>query len=128
MKSKEIIKRLEELNFNKDGYWVVAGSAMVLHGFNSETSDIDLGCSTPLADFLETKYKPSISSDGNRCFHIENDIEIFENWLSDKIVFISGIPTVSIKGLISMKRELGREKDLKDIELINTYLDKHKIM
>lgn len=44
MKSKEIIKRLEELNFNKDGYWVVAGSAMVLHGFNSETSDIDLGC------------------------------------------------------------------------------------
>lgn len=61
-------------------------------------------------------------------FILKMILKYLKIWLSDKIVFISGVPTVSIKGLISMKRELGREKDLQDIELINTYLDKHKIM
>lgn len=125
MKSEEIIKRLDELNLNKEEYWVVAGSAMVLHGIKSETSDIDLGCTTRLADVLETKYEPVIGTDGTRSFQIGNDIEIFENWLADRIVFISDIPSVSIEGLISMKRELGREKDLKDIALINQYLGKN---
>lgn len=61
-------------------------------------------------------------------FILKMILKYLKIWLSDKIVFISGVPTVSIKGLISMKRELGREKDLQDIELINTYLAKHKIM
>ncbi len=125
MNSDEIVKRLEKLNFNKQEYWVVAGAAMVLHRIKEATSDIDLGCTTKLANILEEKYQAMIGTDGTRSFHIGDDLEIFENWLDDKIVFISGIPTVSIKGLISMKRKLGREKDLKDIERINSYLEKH---
>ena len=46
-------QRLSELPFSKTEYWVVAGGAMVLHGFRPQTQDIDLGCSTSLADQLE---------------------------------------------------------------------------
>lgn len=48
-----LVQRLQELPFSKEEYWVVAGGAMVLHGFRLQTQDIDLGCSTSLADRLE---------------------------------------------------------------------------
>lgn len=99
---------------------------MVLHGIKEGTSDIDLGCTTKLANELETKYQPIVWADGTRSFKIGSDIEIFENWLADEIVYIAGIPCVSIKGLISMKKELGREKDLKDVVIIKQYLERNK--
>ena len=47
------------------------------------------------------------------------DREIFENWKCGFIEYIEGVPVLSIDGLIEMKQELGREKNLKDIALIN---------
>ncbi len=53
MNRDTLLQRLKELSLPKEEYWVVAGGAMVLHGFRNETHDIDLGCSTFLADKLE---------------------------------------------------------------------------
>ena len=39
---KSLLRRLQELPFSKNEYWVVAGGAMVLHGFRTQTHDIDL--------------------------------------------------------------------------------------
>ena len=36
------------------------------------------------------------------------------------------IPVISIRGLIDMKRSLGREKDARDVELIEKYLETHR--
>lgn len=116
-------QRLQELPFSKKEYWVVAGGAMVLHGFRSQTPDIDLGCSTPLADKLEQQgYPVSYCKDGTRKFLYSENIEIFENWIEGTVEIINGIPVVCTDGLIQMKRKLGREKDLADIALIETHL------
>ena len=40
----------------------------------------------------------------------------------DSIETVHGFNAVSIKGLIEMKQELGRDKDKKDIELIKAFL------
>ena len=48
-----LLQQLQALPFSHKEYWVVAGGAMVLHGFRPQTQDIDLGCSTLLADELE---------------------------------------------------------------------------
>ena len=32
---KSLLRRLQELPFSKNEYWVVAGGAMVLHGFRT---------------------------------------------------------------------------------------------
>ena len=58
------------------------------------------------------------TSDGNRHFRIGCNIEVFENWLFDTITYVDGIPVISVPGLITMKKRLGREKDLMDIEKI----------
>ena len=116
---QSLLQRLKELSFSEAEYWVVAGGAMVLHGFRSQTHDIDLGCSTLLADKLEQQgYVISRCDDGTRKILYSEDVEIFENWIEGEVEIISGAPVVSIDGLIQMKMKLGRKKDLEDIALI----------
>lgn len=116
---QSLIQRLQELPFPEKEYWVVTGGAMVLHGFRPQTRDIDLGCSTLLADKLEQQgYPVSRCDDGTRKIIYSEDIEIFENWLEDTVEIVSGVPVVCVDGLIQMKKKLGREKDLQDIALM----------
>ncbi len=92
---------------------------MVLHGFRPQTRDIDLGCSTLLADKLERQgFSVSRCDDGTRKILYSEDIEIFENWLEGTVETVSGIRVVCVDGLIRMKKQPGREKDLADIALI----------
>ena len=116
---QSLLQRLKELPFPEGEYWVVAGGAMVLHGFRPQTRDIDLGCSTFLADKLERQgYFVSRCDDGTRKIVYAEDIEIFENWLEGAVETVSDVPVVCVDGLIQMKQSLGREKDFADIALI----------
>lgn len=92
---------------------------MVLYGLREQTSDIDLGCTSELADYLQEKGFPTKQlPDGTRKIVVAEDVEIFENWLEDRVERFEGVPVISIQGLIWMKRALGREKDFRDIQLI----------
>ena len=124
MKKEDIINRVNRLNFPKDDYWLVSGAVMVLNGFREETSDIDMGCTARLADMLEKQYPFTFTEDGRRHFRIDEDVEVFEEWLEGSIEYIEGIPVTSVDGLLTMKRKLGRDKDLRDIELIEKRLDR----
>lgn len=116
---KQIIARLEELHLDDTKYWLITGGAMVLYGLREQTSDIDLGCTSDLADLLQQEGFPvERMSDGTRKIVVAEDVEIFENWLEDKVERFEGVPVISIRGLIEMKRALGREKDFRDIQLI----------
>lgn len=119
-----LLQRLKALPFSEKEYWVIAGGAMVLHGFRPQTHDIDLGCSTCLADKLEQQgYAVSRCEDGTRKISYSEDIEIFENWIEGTVEIMDGVPVVCVDGLIQMKKKLGREKDFADIALIEKTLD-----
>ena len=123
MKKSDILRRLLELNFDPTQYWLITGAAMVLYGIRAETGDIDMGCTTALADLLEAQGCPcSKGVDGSRKITLGDDVEIFENWLYDKVELYENIPLLSPQGLMEMKRFLGREKDLNDIALIEAWL------
>ena len=53
-----------------------------------------------------------------------------ENYSLDEALplatFIDGIPFMSLEMLVNAKTQLGREKDLRDINLIENYLEKQK--
>ena len=53
LKKAEIVGLLNEMAFDSDKYWVTSGAAMVIYGIKESTRDIDLGCTTELADKLE---------------------------------------------------------------------------
>ena len=123
MDRQEIIERLRAFPYDSSEYWVITGGAMVLYGFRDQTGDIDLGCTKEMADQLEADgwlYK--VQENGRRSFRYGEDIEVFEGWLEDTVQDVEGIPVISVKGLIEMKKSIGREKDLRDIALIEDNL------
>lgn len=122
MNKETILAKLADFPYGMDGFWLVAGAALVLFGVRSETADIDMGCTTKAADRLEADgYPCEITEDGCRRFRIGGDLEIFENWLCGSVEIVDGIPTASLRGVREMKRRLGREKDLRDIRLIDAF-------
>ncbi len=125
LRKDEIIGLLNEAAFDRSEYWVTSGAAMVLHGIKETTRDIDLGCTTPMADRLEREgYDVEVLRDGSRKIVFSCAIEIFENWIEDQVILLEGLPVVSMDGLIRMKEKLGRKKDLEDIFLIKEHLSK----
>ena len=123
MNRAELIERVKALPFPKEDYWVITGGAMVLYGLREQTHDIDMGCTSRLADELEQQgAEVSIRKDGTRKLVLDGDMEIMENWLYDRVETVEDIPVISLKGLKEMKLSLGREKDLRDVALIDAYL------
>ena len=119
MKKEDIIARMRAFPYDKNEYWVITGGAMVLYGFREETHDIDIGCTSAMAARLEADgYLCGVSDEGKREFRIGDEIEIFEDWLFDRVDSVDGIPVISVDGLVTMKRLLGREKDKRDLVLI----------
>ena len=124
MTRTDILERLRALDWPADEYWLVAGGAMVMYGLRPETHDLDLGCTTARADALEAAGVPfeEMSDGSGRRFTVSGDVEVFENWLMDRVELVDGVPVVSLKGLREMKRALGREKDLRDVARIDAFL------
>ena len=124
MNKADIMEKLHALNWPPEDYWVVAGGAMVLHGLRQETRDLDLGCTTARADILAAAgvpFKPMDDGSG-RWFTLDGEVEVFENWLYDRTELVEGVPVVSLQGLRQMKVALGREKDRRDVALIEAFL------
>ena len=123
MNKEDIINRLTEFPFSRGEYWIITGAAMVLYGIREQTHDIDMGCTSDMADQLEAAgCSFRLTESGNRAFNFEGDIEIFENWKCGLVEHIEGIPVHSLDGLIEMKQEIGRKKDLRDIALIRDFM------
>ena len=53
---------------------------------------------------------------------LAEDVELFENWIYDTVTEVEGVPVISLEGLIAMKKTLGREKDQRDLMLIENFL------
>lgn len=66
------------------------------------------------------------TDNGKRWFKYGMNLEIFEEWIMDTVETIDGFNVISMKGLIEMKQELGRDKDKKDIELITAFLNRQR--
>ena len=129
MDREEIRERLRAFPYDQSGYWLAAGGAMVWHGLREQTADIDLGCSTALAERLEADgFLIGRTEDGQRRFRCGELVEVFENWLCGGVETLDGLPVVTLQGLLEMKRALGREKDRQDIERILARLDRWESM
>lgn len=127
LSKEEIMELLRTTGFSPDSYWVVAGAAMVLHHVKKRTRDIDLGCTKELADDLQQQGFPAdILEDASRRIRYSDKIELFEDWKEGTIEMTDDIPVVSLDGLILMKRQLGRKKDLEDIKLIERHMARRR--
>lgn len=135
MLSKQaVIKIAKDLDFPKDQYLLFSGSSLAAYGIRP-TSDVDIVVAPELFSRLKIsgdwKFTNRFSNDTQ--FLERDDIEIASKleWDDYPVTLseaksrediIEGIPFMSLKDVIQFKQALGRDKDMKDIELIKRYL------
>lgn len=105
----------------------MTGAALVLHGVKEYTRDIDIGCSKELfKNLIEQGNKIQMLKNFEGII-IDDCIEIFKDWNADKVVYIGDIPVADLYSIRKYKQALAREKDIRDIELIDKYMSaKHE--
>ena len=118
MKAEDIRRRLAELALDTNEYRINAGGAMVLHGLREETHDLDIWCTKKLGDALAQRCDVQVLPDGTRRFVPAPDVEIYENMLPGETVFLNGIPVAPLEDVLALKRQLNREKDRRDIAVL----------
>ena len=118
MKAEDIRRRLAELALDANEYRINAGGAMVLYGLREETHDLDIWCTKKLGDALAQRCDVQVLPDGTRRFVPAPDVEIYENMLPGETVFLNGIPVSPLEDVLALKRQLNREKDRRDIAVL----------
>ena len=100
----QILTILRQYAFDPNEYLVISGAALVLLGVKETTRDIDISVTKSYFRYLLTHYSCTLERvlpDGNCLYYIDN--------------------TINVKKL---KQYLNREKDQKDIVLIDKVLQK----
>ena len=122
---EDIRRRLAESGLDLSRCWLTAGGALIFYGLRTVTADIDMGCTSTLADELEAVgYPMERSEGGRRRFHLPGCIDLSENWAEGTVTMIDGVPVVSLEDVLALKCSLGREKDQADIAAIRQLLGK----
>lgn len=124
---ENIEKAIKELGLENKKYIVYMGGSLCVRGIR-DTNDIDLGIEAEDFERLKKRFNKlyTISVMGYGKFEINTEngtIEIFKaEDFYDKIEKIDGVWCQKLDEIIKMKKYFGREKDFKDIELINNMM------
>ncbi|PIZ55932.1 hypothetical protein COY23_03855 [bacterium (Candidatus Torokbacteria) CG_4_10_14_0_2_um_filter_35_8] len=130
------LNQLKKLNLPKGKYAIFGSGPLGIRNIR-DAHDLDL----IVGEELFNKYKgmpcwefKSFERDGRYVEMIENSgIEFYKNWgpgnwdtrkLINEAEFIDNLPFVRLEEVKKWKKISGREKDLKDVKLIEKYLQK----
>lgn len=128
---QELFKKLKELNLQKEKFAIFGSGPMGIRDLK-EIGDLDI--ILPENIFNDLKKRPDFKLDkkksGNE--YLKKDgIEFYKNWHPgnwdiDKLIqeaeIINDLPFVKLEDVLKWKKLKMREKDIKDIELIENYL------
>ena len=113
MDKEGIIRRLSELPYNREEFWVLSEAAKVMRGLRKRTGEIELGCMREVADAMEKDGYPvtypvdeeSTAEEpggrrGNRRIDIGGDIVVQENLIIGGLMEeIDGFQVVDLSAL-----------------------------
>lgn len=133
MNRVEILNKLKEYNFDTNEYMVISSAALVIQGVKEETKDIDISVTPKYYKYLEENYNCELErydeKNNINIYYIDDVINFSTNYYSedkDDFILLDGIKIQSISSVTRLKNMLNRPKDMKDIELINKFLEKSK--
>ena len=129
----DIFKKIKELNLPLGKYAVISGASLSARGIR-DAYDIDIIVSPDVFRALKEsgKFKEKLFSDGTislskDCYEISDKFTVSGKDLVPLDVIknadiIGGFPFSNLRDELIFKTTFGREKDIKDVELIKKYL------
>ena len=129
----DIFSKIKNLNFNVGDYIIIGGAALAGRGIK-ETKDIDIFVSRDLLVALgsnsDWRHHPRIvQGEEAGLVNVDGTVELYPTMggitfdeLKMKQEMINGIPFANLHDIVKIKETYNREKDHKDIALIEEYL------
>lgn len=126
---EKLLAQLKKLDLPKNSFAIFGSGPMAVRGLK-EPGDLDIIVKKEIWDELAVKYGIEDESKGQI---VVGDIDIFWHWrpwleneaeLIETVELIDGWPYVRLEHVLEWKKKFGREKDLKDAELIEQYFKK----
>lgn len=124
------LSQLDNLGIDRSGYFICYGAAMVLHGVRESTSDVDVTCDDATMTRLKTltERDPNVACEpwkGGSVVRFPNGLDVFNTAMSTKpeIEWLEGYWVQTLTSLRAEKIARGRDKDKRDVELIDRYLN-----
>ncbi len=133
MKKGDLMKEIEKLDnmgIPRSSYVVIYGGAMVFHGIKEDTHDLDLWSidSETFCKIADMGFETDRLTDGagnhQTVIHISEHTDIYNGQLWSPIKFsddVYGINVQTPESICLEKMARGREKDKKDVELIEKW-------
>lgn len=127
----DIFKKLKELNFPLGEYVLVGSGPLAARGIR-EANDLDIAVSPKLLkQLIDSKKYQEVEKYGKVFLEADNidiiprlDWEDYPTTTAEAIKtaeILNGYPFLNIKEAIKFKKALGREKDFRDIKLLEDY-------
>ena len=127
MNKIEYLKKLDELNLNKNDYCIIASGTMLMHGLCDSCNDIDIRVSKETFQKLLDKYHMKQSTRYDYVYELNNEIDVnCKNFNRDDIEFVDGYPTEKLEIQLKWMLENNRPKDQEKIKIINDYLNRRQ--
>ena len=131
-----IYQKVKKLNLPKGKYVVCSGSALEGYGIR-KSNDIDIVVTKDVylnlkkEGWKETSFTTGSTNLAKKPYEITFNLNYgkyyaFARHLIKSANMIKGVPFINLKELMKFKKEMNRDKDKKDIELIENYLRSKK--
>ncbi|HLC97779.1 MAG TPA: hypothetical protein VJC21_03300 [Candidatus Nanoarchaeia archaeon] len=126
---QELLQELKALRLPVEDYAIFGSGPLAVRGIR-DCNDLDTVVSARLWEELSSRYAPT-----GKKIEIGN-LEFWRDWMPwfspaevDGLIagaeIIDGIPFVKLRYVIELKKKMGREKDKRDLVLIDNYLKTH---
>ncbi|WP_174493388.1 zinc ABC transporter substrate-binding protein [Acinetobacter sp. Marseille-Q1623] len=138
MNKQELLNEIQKLEFPNTDFIIVGGGALVIRNLR-ETSDLDIVVTAELFEKLknDNKWSYTIRPNGKPKLYKDfvevyldvntDDFQRTTSQLFENADIFNQIQFINLQTLMQLKQSYRREKDLHDIELIQTYLATQKM-
>ena len=119
----EYLKKLDELNLDKNNYCIIASGSMLMHNLRDNCNDIDIRVSKELFQELFDKYNMKQSDRYDYVYELGDIIDVTcRNFDKDNIEFVDGYPVEKLEIQLNWMLENNRPKDQEKIKILQEYL------
>ncbi len=122
MNKDEYLRKLDELNLDKNSYCIIASGAMLMHNLRDNCNDIDIKVTEELFQKLLDKYNMKQSDRYDYVYEL-GDIDVnCRNFDRNNIEFVDGYPVEKLELQLNWMLKNNRPKDQEKIKTLQEYL------
>lgn len=123
MNREQFIRIFEEKNIPKSECVILSGGSLLIRGLREKTNDFDLAVTKEVGEMFDIENAPKDEKGLPTPFENCQMTDNYDKYDYDEI---DGFKCQKLEEILAFKKSIMREKDLKDIEKIEEYLESHQ--